>query len=299
MKDKHFEGIIPPIITPFDAQGEVNEALLRNLVDFWASHVQGFYVCGTYGSGPLMTEAQRRQVIHIVVDQSRDRVPVIGHVGAPSTDTSVALAQHAESAGATAVAAVPPYYYGHTDDAIVRHFEALVEAVSIPVYAYDNPKCARNTFLPPLLTRLAAAGVRGLKDSSFDILRIYAHMRTLQDGNFDLIIGTEALLLPAFVMGVRGCVSGLAICLPEIMQELYDACVAMDMKKARQLQMTVLQARDIMHFGAAIECVHAILGMRGIESGLPKRPFRPLDEQNSERIHEALLELGVLPHVQA
>jgi 4-hydroxy-tetrahydrodipicolinate synthase len=295
MKRRHFEGIIPPIITPFDAQGEVAESTLRGLVDFWAPHVQGFYACGTYGSGPMMTEEQRQCAAEIVIKQANKRVPVIIHVGAAGTDSAVALARHAESAGAEAVAAVPPYYYAHSDDAILRHFEALVQAVSIPVYAYDNPKCARNTFLPPLLSRLAKSGVHGLKDSSFDILRIYAHMRALQGTNFDFIIGTEALFLPAFIMGVRGCVSGLAICLPELMGELYQACVAMDMEKARELQMKVLVARDIMHFGQPIEVVHAILGLRGIDSGLPKRPFQLLDKAVTQRVRDALHELGALP----
>lgn len=294
MKKSNFEGIIPPIITPFDERGEIDKGVLRQLVDFWAGHVQGFYACGTYGSGPMMTEEQRRQVLETVVAQNRGRVFVIAHVGAASTDLAVSLAKHAEAVGADAVAAVPPYYYGHTDDAIIRHFDALVEAVAIPVYAYDNPKCARNTFMPPLLQRMAQAGVRGLKDSSFDILRIYAHMRALQDRSFDFIIGTEALLLPAFVMGVRGCVSGLANCLPELMVELYKACLATDLSRARELQMKVLTARDIMHYGPAIEVSHAILQLRGIESGWPKRPFQRLDEAVVKRVHDALLSLDLL-----
>lgn len=294
MKKSKFEGVIPPILTPFDAHGQVDKAVLRQLVDFWAGHVQGFYACGTYGSGPMMTEEQRRETLETVIAQNRGRVFVIAHVGAASTDLAVSLAKHAEIVGADAVAAVPPYYYGHTDDAIMRHFSALVEAVSIPVYAYDNPKCARNTFMPPLLQRLAQVGVQGLKDSSFDILRIYAHMRALQDTDFDFIIGTEALLLPAFVMGVRGCVSGLANCLPELMVELYQASVAMDLNRARELQMKVLTARDIMHYGPAIEVSHAILQLRGIESGWPKRPFQRLDEVTVDRVRNALVSLDLL-----
>ncbi len=294
MEKSNFEGIIPPIITPFDARGEIDTGVLRQLVDFWAGHVQGFYACGTYGSGPMMTEGQHRQVLQTVVAQNRDRAFVIAHVGAASTDLAVSLAKQAEAVGADAVAAVPPYYYGHTDDAIIRYFDALVEAVAIPVYAYDNPKCARNTFMPPLLQRMAQAGVQGLKDSSFDILRIYAHMRALQDRNFDFIIGTEALLLPTFVMGVRGCVSGLANCLPELMVELYQACLAMDLDRARELQMKVLTARDIMHYGPTIEVSHAILRLRGIESGWPKRPFQRLDEATVKRVHDALLSLDLL-----
>jgi dihydrodipicolinate synthase/N-acetylneuraminate lyase len=138
------------------------------------------------------------------------------------------------------------------------------------------------------------AGVAGLKDSSFDILRIYAHIRALEGIDFDLIIGTEALLTPAFVMGVRACVSGLAIALPEVMGELYQALLANDLEKARGLQLQVLEARDIMHFAPTISVVHAILEMRGIESGLPKRPFGRLDPSTSKRVQEVLQKLGLL-----
>lgn len=81
-----------------------------------------------------MIAAQRRQVLEIVVDQGPDRVRTIAYIGAPDTDAVVALARDAESVGAAALVAVPPDYR-HTADAIVGHVEALVGAVSIPVYA--------------------------------------------------------------------------------------------------------------------------------------------------------------------
>jgi len=102
--------------------------------------VQGFYPCGTYGSGPLLSVEERKRVAEVVIDEVNGRVPVIMHVGGASTRSVVELAKHAEKAGATAVAAVPPIYYGFKEPEVERHFKALVEAVSIPVFVYNNPK---------------------------------------------------------------------------------------------------------------------------------------------------------------
>jgi len=106
MKAK-ISGIIPPLLTAFDKNG--------------VDKVQGFYPCGTYGSGPLMNVEERKRVAEVVIDEVNGRVPVIMHVGGASTRSVVELAKHAEKAGATAVASVPPIYYGFKEAEVERH----------------------------------------------------------------------------------------------------------------------------------------------------------------------------------
>ena len=85
---KELYGIIPPLTTPFTADGDVYEKGLREFVDFQidkGSH--GLFICGTYGSGPIMTLEERKKVHEIVVDQAQDRVTIVAHVGTTSTST--------------------------------------------------------------------------------------------------------------------------------------------------------------------------------------------------------------------
>ena len=108
---KKFSGVIPPVITSFDKQGKFNESAQREVISFLKDKVNGFYPVGTYGSGPLMSVKERKKVAKTIVDEVNGDVPVIIHVGSINTEQAVDLARHAESIGADAVGAIPPYYY--------------------------------------------------------------------------------------------------------------------------------------------------------------------------------------------
>ena len=178
--EKRIAGIIPPLLTAFDKKGAFDEKAQREIVSFLADKVQGFYPCGTYGSGPLMSVEERKRVAEVVIDEAAGRVPVILHVGGPTTQFAVELAQHAEKAGAIAVASVPPIYYGFKEPEVERHFQALVDAVNVPVLVYNNPKTTGVSISAGFLNRLAKLGVRGVKDSSFDIMVFYTYLWTVE-----------------------------------------------------------------------------------------------------------------------
>jgi len=288
------QGIYPPVLTPFDESGALDERRLRTLAEFWAGHVHGMYVCGSYGSGPLMSPEERERVFEVLAETVGDRVGLIAHVGAIDTQTTLRLARHAEQHGAQAVAAVPPYYYTHNEAAICAHFEALLQAVSIPVYAYDNPKATGNPLSPALLDRLAELGLAGLKDSSFDISKLYMAMRVVRKPGFDFVIGSESLMLPAFVMGVRGCIAGLANPFPEVMRRFYEAAATGTPEDASRWQARVLKLWDLMHIDPSVSCAYALLSLRGFDAGFPRRPLLPLDAETMRRSREGLQALQVL-----
>ncbi|MEM3485617.1 MAG: dihydrodipicolinate synthase family protein, partial [Candidatus Methanomethyliaceae archaeon] len=208
------QGVIPPLLTAFDAKGDFDEQAQREIVSFLIDNVHGLYVCGTYGSGPFLEVEERKKVAEVVIDEVNGRIPVIIHVGTVSTRAAIELAQHAASAGATAVAAVPPFYYGFKEPEVERHFRALAESVTIPVLVYNNPRTTGVSISPEFLNRLAQVGIDGVKDSSFDILVFYDFLRNVKKAGFRFIIGTEALMLPALAMGAHGSVPGLANALP-------------------------------------------------------------------------------------
>jgi dihydrodipicolinate synthase/N-acetylneuraminate lyase len=295
MQKFQVEGVIPPMITPFDEQGNIYEKGLRRLIDFLAEKVQALYPVGTYGSGPAMDLAERQRAAEIIVDQVRGRIPVIMHVGCVDTKNTLALARHAEKIGANAVASIAPFYYEHNEKAIEYHFRQLMDSVSIPVFAYNNPKLSRNSISPGLLARLAEEGLAGIKDSSFDILVYYAYLRMVKKPDFIFIIGTEALALPALMVGGSACVAGLANALPELVVNLFKACKSKDQKAAANLQQKTLVVREIMHLAPiAISGIHAILQMRGIDAGVPRPPILPLTPEVFAKMKARLEEEGML-----
>ena len=291
---RSFHGIIPPILTPFDKDGNVYEKGCRNIVDFQLPHVDGFYICGSYGSGPLMTVDERKKVLEIMAEQTNGKAAVIAHVGSINTQETVELAKHAEAIGADAVGVVPPYYYSYSETNLIIHYRAILDAVQIPVYAYDNPKLSNNEVSASLLDKLSKMGIAGLKDSSFSLISLMEKMYTIDKAGFNYIIGTEALLLPAFIMGAQACISGLANALPEIMHALNAAYLKGDYEKARKLQLRVNKARSILHWAPTIMSIHAILDYRGIDAGCPRAPYYRLEKPRAQQIIQELINLGEL-----
>ena len=290
-------GIIPPLTTPFTASGDVYEAGLSTLVDFQiekGSH--GLFICGTYGSGPIMTVEERKQVCEIVMDQAQGRITVVAHVGTTSTTQSVALAQHAESAGVDYVASISPYYHRHDERTVVEYFRALVGAVDIPVYVYNNPKASGVTLTPSFLRHLSDVGVQGIKDSAFSYIEFAHFMLAMEDcPDFSFVVGTEGIALPAFMLGAKGCVSGLANVFPELMVKLWDTYKAGNYEAASKLQMQVVKARKHLHIPSSTNAAcYTVLQARGIDAGVPKAPILPVADDKATAMLAAYTEMGLL-----
>lgn len=279
--NKEFKGIIPPVITCFGKDGKIDEAAQREVVRFQAEHIDGFYPCGTYGSGPLMTIEERKRVAEIVIEE-KGSCKVIVHVGAVNTVQTIELAKHAQSAGADAVGAIPPYYYRYTSDQILDHYRALLAAVDIPVFLYNNPGLSGNPISPDMLAQLAEEGLAGVKDSAFDLVNFYLYMLKVKQPDFIFIIGTEAIAAPALDAGASGVISGLANVFPELMASFYQTWKSGDSQKTGEAQVRVVKARAILKYGPTLTMTYAVLKMRGINAGHPRRPYQdiPVDLYN-------------------
>ena len=291
------QGIIPPLTTPFDKSGAVYEKGLRELVEFQVKGgSEGLFICGTYGSGPVMTVGERKQVHEIVVDQAAGRIAIVAHVGTTSTVQSIELAQHAQSVGVEYVASISPYYYGHDDRTVVEFFRALAASVDLPVYVYNNPKCSGVTITPALLRRLEEVGVVGIKDSGFSYVQFTHLMLGMTDKpDFRFIVGTEGIALPAWMAGAKGCVSGLANVFPELMAKHWNLFKAGAYEEAAQVQMVVQRARQVLHIPSSTNAAcYTVLHARGIDAGYPKPPvLLPLPEK-AEAMLAGFREMGLL-----
>lgn len=286
-------GIVPPVITAFDQKGNFDPKGQREIIAFLKQRVQGFFVCGSYGSGPLMSVEERKQCAEVVMDEAGGQVAVIIHIGTMSTRDCLELARHAEEIGATGVGAVPPYYFGHSEANVKEHFRRLIDSVDIPVYIYNNPKTTGFSVSPKFLNELAQIGLAGVKDSSFNILTFYAYVRMVEKPDFQFIIGTEGFILPTVPMGARASIAGLGNAIPEPVVELFEASAKGDMKEAVPLQKYVLNLRDVMHLAPSSVSVQAILRQRGVNSGYPRMPFQKVDEAVLKEMLRRLRELDV------
>ncbi len=288
-------GVIPPMVTPFQQDGRVDEVNLAKLVQFLTERVHGLFICGSYGNGPLMNVEEKKGVVDVVAKHIRPETQLIVHVGSTNVRDSVELARYAEGAGAHRVASVPPYYFHHTRDSIKLFYERVVRAVGIPVYVYNNPRFTGVALDLPLVQELADLGVAGIKDSSFDIMVLASFVRGIKQPEFDVVLGTEAMFLYAAAIGVKAFIPGLGNAFPEICVDLHRAAVNREADRALELQWKVNALRDVMYLAkSTVVAVYALLKIRGICEAYPREPFIPLSDGEVARMRTELLKTGVL-----
>lgn len=297
MKRKPFAGVIPPILTIFTEDGELDETRQRKFIEFLIKGgVHGMFVAGTYGSGVLMSLEERKKLLEIVIDQTKGRASVIAHIGTTDTKSAIELARHAEEKCADAVAAIPPFYFGHDEASVIAHYEALVKSVELPVFAYNNPKASGFLITPKIAVELAKVGLAGMKDSCANIVSWIETKDTVERAGFDfeMIIGTQALWAPAALFGAKAMISGLANVYPELVVDFYETTVKEGIEAAGLIQPRILRARGVTRIGPTVPTCHAILELRGVEAGFPRKPFQPISDAEKECVRKALIAEGLL-----
>lgn len=285
------KGVVPPMITPFKENGELDIEGLKTLVGFLNKEVDGLFITGSYGAGAMMNLEERKQVVETTISVTQGNIPVIPMVGTTNTKETVELAQHAEKAGAAAVAAVGPYYFTHGEDDLLSFYTDLVESVNIPVYLYNNPGFQGYEISMGTIQKMKDRGLAGVKDATFNILTHAAYQRVLKDYKFDVALGTEAIFASACVLGCEAFIPGLANAFPEINKKMYNEGMSGDFKTCRQTQFEINAIRDIMYLARSTQlAIYAMLEIRGIIKAYPRKPFVPATKQEIESIKKALVE---------
>lgn len=292
------KGVIPPMITPFKENGEVDYESLVTLVNFLKNEVHGLFITGSYGSTALLQPDERKKITEVVMDTVAGKIPVTVHVGTADSKTAAELAAHAKSIGAAAVSAVGPFYYKHNPDSICQFYREIVQAAGddLPVYVYNNVSFQGYLMELPLIKRLKEeVGVRGIKDATFDIMTHANYIRTLKDDDFDVASGTEAMWIQSRVLGTEAFIPGLGNVFPEICRKMWTEGMEGRYDECRETQFKVNEIRDIMYLAKSTQlAVYAMLEIRGIVKCYPRSPFIPASEEEKANIKKRLIELELI-----
>jgi len=296
MKESKIHGVMAPPIVPFTEAGEVDSVKLRDYTNWLVEKgCHSLYVLGTFGSSPLLSVEERKQCAEIIVDAVSGRIPVICHIGAQNTMASVELAKHAEKTGVDAIASVPPTYYKHIPETITAYFKEILDAVSLPVFAYNFPNAVGYGLTPDLVAELAEMGIAGIKDSSFDLIFFIRLMNAVKKPDFIWVNGVPALMLPAVLLGASAITSGSANAAPEFTLSLWNAIQDKDFDRAADLQKKLVRLTDLQGITLPIVGVHEILRLRGLDFGYPRAPLKPFTEAQRAKLKKGLLESGIFP----
>lgn len=277
---RHLEGgLVPAMATPLHSDGfSVNEKAVDQLVNFLIDKdVAGLFVGGTTGEGILLSLPQRRILNSRALKAAKNRVPVLIHIGANSSQESVELVRQAQEQGADGIVAVTPYFYPLHDSALLQYYVSLAaEGPELPFFVYDIPQMAVNRVNPGLLVQLdeLIPNFAGIKSSNPNAQEVRALIDATPAGSI-FMVGNERIALGTLALGADGHISGLATAVPEPFVAMMYSYSAGDMQSARRHQKTI---NKILHFipaGARIGAIKSLLNQRDILVGPPVPP-RPM-----------------------
>ncbi|MGW6057243.1 dihydrodipicolinate synthase family protein [Streptomyces sp. NPDC055189] len=299
-------GVIPPVVTPLGADGEIDRPSLERVVDHLLDGgVSGLFALGSSGETAYLTPGQQDEVIKVITAASAGQVPVL--VGAIETTTNRAIerARAAAGLGADAIVATAPFYTRTHTTEIERHFRDIGAAVDLPLLAYDVPVCVHSKLDPELLLPLAADGVlAGVKDSSGDdgsFRRLALGAAELPE--FSVLTGHELVVAAMMLAGADGSVPGLANVDPHGYVRLHEAAVRGDWAAAKAEQDRLVALFDIVRAArpgttsataAGLGAFKTALMLRGIiTTQVMSPPMRALDTAETAAIAGCLERAGL------
>lgn len=290
-------GVVPPMITPFDSEGNLDTENLVRLVEYLRDRVDGLFINGSYGCGPLMSLEERKKVAEITINTVDGKIPVIDHVGTTNTRESIELAQHAADIGCQAVASVGPFYFKHNEDNLIEFYTSIMNALDkdYPVYIYHNPGFSGYDIALSTIKKLRDAGIRGVKDATFNMITFATYMRELAPHGFDVALGTEAMWASARALGAEAFIPGLGNAFPELCREMHRSGMDNNIEACREVQFTINKLRDVMYMAKSTQlAVYAMLRIRGIIDAFPRSPFVPASKNEIEEMRNALKDMEVI-----
>ncbi|MEU4425732.1 dihydrodipicolinate synthase family protein [Actinoplanes sp. NPDC024001] len=299
-------GIIPPVVTPLTADGDVDVASLERLVGFLLDGgVSGLFALGSSGEVAYLTDQQRDQILDVIVRTAAGQVPVIAGAIETTTNRVIERGHAAVKAGADALVATAPFYVRTHPTEIDRHFRAVRAAVDLPLLAYDVPVAVQVKLDPAQIVELARDGVlAGLKDSSGDDVsfrRIVLGTRDIP--GFSALTGHEVVVDAVMLAGADGAVPGLGNVDPHGYARLAAACTGGNWVAARTEQdrladlFTIVDVAPVAtasRSAAGIGAFKTALMVRGvIATNMVSAPMRTLDETETDRIAAVLRRTGL------
>lgn len=293
MKQTIFTGSAVALVTPFK-QGGVDLDALGELLDFQLENgTDAIVVCGTTGEASTMTYEERAEAIAFCVRHVGGRVPVIAGTGSNSTENAVTLSREAERRGADGLLVVTPYYNKASQAGLIRHYQTIAAAVSLPIILYNVPSRTGVSIAPETYAALEEVpNIVGVKEASGNLGNVQ-RTRALCPEDFSIWSGNDDETVPICALGGKGVISVAANILPAEMHRLTQLCLKNDFAAAGELQVHLKEFCDAMFCEVNPIPVKTALSLLGWQVGELRSPMCPPSPENLERIKAVLAKYGL------
>ncbi len=289
MRPTPFGSVLTAMLTPFDANGEVNyEAaweLARYLVDTGS---EGIVVCGTTGESPTLSDLEKIALFKTVLESVGDKAHVIAGTGTYDTAHSASMSRKAADLGCHGLMAVTPYYSKPPQAGLVAHFSSIADATDLPVLLYNIPGRTTRLIEIPTLKELADhPNIVAVKDAVDDLEFTKTELVTLPD-DFGVYAGSDAFTYDIVSMGGSGVVSVAAHLVGNQISKMIDAIRSDDGATAERLHLAMMPLFDALFLEPNPMPLKAALGRVWKDVGRPRLPLVPADESVTLQVLEAL-----------
>ncbi|MBN1347788.1 dihydrodipicolinate synthase family protein [candidate division KSB1 bacterium] len=269
-----FRGVYSAIFTPFHPDNTINFKVLREMIAFQLNAgLHGCYIGGSTGEGILLTLDERKALAENAIEALAGKGKAIVHIGALGTSDAIELAKHAAQAGADAVSAIPPIFFGKSFEAVCRYYEQIAAATALPCFIYNIPgRTGVNLAFDQLIQLAAIEGVGGLKFTHNDLFLLHNLSRHFGD-DFLVINGMDELLAAGLIMGAHGGIGSTYNFFPEHYARLFAAACNGDFAEVQKWQIATnsyLRAIKATEYPGTFKRTMAWLGF---DCGNPRAPI--------------------------
>lgn len=276
---KDFGRVITAMVTPFHEDGSVNyegaAELARHLV---ANGSDGLVVAGSTGEAATMTAEEKLKLFEVVLEAVGDRASVIAGTGSNDTMASVKFTQAAEKVGVHGALVVGPYYNKPTQEGFYQHFKTIAEATSLPIMLYNVPGRTASNVAPETVARLAEIpNIVAIKEASGNIEQATEIIR-VTPADFKVYSGDDAMTLPLLAVGGEGIVSVAGHVVGNQIQAMIQAFLAGDIKKAQEINLSILPVFKAMFIVTNPIPVKTSVGLLGLPAGPLRLPLTAADD---------------------
>lgn len=284
------------LVTPFRADGSIDEPALRSLIEWQIQSGVHFLVpCGTTGETPTLSHEEWLRVIDVTIEVAHRRVPIVAGATSNSTQDAVHKAKAAASRqGVDAILTASPYYNKPTQEGQYQHFRAIAEAIDKPIVLYNVPGRTAANIEPATLGRLAQIrNIIAVKEASGSMTQIAEALNVVPD-NFIVLSGDDAITLPVISLGGQGIISVASNVIPEEISKMTQAALDGDWTVARNFHrkhFALMQALFLESNPMPAKCLLAMMGRIGENYRLPMVRVKPETRSKLEKI---AVDLGLL-----
>jgi 4-hydroxy-tetrahydrodipicolinate synthase len=295
-KSSTFEGVHPPVLTPFRGDEVALDKLAANLRRLDQYPLAGYVLLGSTGEFPLLSETEKERVIAAARGEIPRAKLLIAGTGGESTAAAMRLSRRAADLGADAVIVITPGYYKAMmkPPALIRHYQAVADASPVPVLLYNFPANTGINLEPDTVARLAEhPNIRGIKDSSGNVPQAAEIMR-LTPKTFQVLVGSPIAFLPALVLGVAGGILAVANVAPRECCEIWRLALAGQWGEAREIVYRISPLATGISARYGIGGLKAALDLLGYYGGPTRGPLPVPDGDGIEDIKEILATAGLM-----